>query len=478
MKMRNILVPEVLLIWLLLFCNSANADTRKSLVHVTGEKDRTGMAVTIYDVDLGLIRDGRTISLPEGEQVLRFTDVPSQIIPASVHVESDDSSDGFSILEQDYEYDLLSPQKLLDKYVGKEVKLYYRNPYTEREEIVHATLLSNNGGPVFRIGNEITFGHPGRVIFPGLPESLTSRPTLVWLIKNGLSSPQTIEASYLTKGINWHTDYALTLDSEDEKADLSGWVTIDNKSGASYQNASIRLIAGQVHRVTPKHGVKTLHAEAVSKQASQFREEAFFEYHLYTLQRPATIKDNETKQIRLIVSENIPANKDLVYYGAAYYYRSRYSESLADRKIGIFVELKNSKADNLGIPLPKGVVRVYKRDRQGDLQFIGEDTVGHTPLDERVRIKVGEAFDVVGSRKQLDWKKIAYDTYEASIEISLRNHKKEDITVKVVEPIPGDWTMISSSYPYKKTNAFAAEFDVRVPKDKKVTLSYTVRMRF
>ncbi|MCJ7481569.1 MAG: hypothetical protein MUO31_01240, partial [Thermodesulfovibrionales bacterium] len=222
----------------------------------TGLEDQTGVAVTIYNVNLGLVKDQREINLAKGMGEVRFMDVASQIIPTSVHIKSLIDPDSLQVLEQNYEYDLLNPQKLLDKYVGKEVKLYYKNPYSEREEIVTATLLSNNGGPIFRISDEITFGHPGRIIFPGVPENLISKPTLVWLIRNSLSSAQNIEASYLTNGINWRADYVVTLNDADDRADLSGWVTIDNKSGTTYKNAKLKLIAGDVNRVKDEYEYK------------------------------------------------------------------------------------------------------------------------------------------------------------------------------------------------------------------------------
>ena len=448
----------------------------------SGLEDQTGVAITIYNVNLGLVKDQREIKLPKGTNDLRFMDVASKIIPTSVYIKSLIDPDSLQILEQNYEYDLLNPQKLLDKYVGKEIKLYYKNPYTEREEIVQATLLSNNGGPIFKIGDEITFGHPGRIIFPGVPENLISKPTLVWLLDNSLSSPQKVEASYLTDGINWRADYVLTLNDKDDKADLSGWVTIDNKSGATYKNAKLKLVAGDVNRVRDEYEYKDkmlryAKAEAVPA-APQFKEEEFFEYHIYTLQRTSTIKENQTKQISLMTAADIPVKKELLYYGAKYYYYSQYGEAMSNQKVGVFVEMENKKEYNLGMPLPKGIVRVYKHDTEGSLQFVGEDSIDHTPKDEKIRVKLGEAFDVVGSRKQTDWKKIAYDTYEAAFEISLRNHKKEDVTVKVVEPIPGDWKMLTSSYEYKKTEAFTAEFNIPVPKDKEVKLTYRVRMRF
>lgn len=448
----------------------------------SGLDDQRGVAITVYNVNLGLVKDRREIKLPKGTGDLRFMDVASKIIPTSVSIKSLVEPESLRILEQNYEYDLLNPQKLLDKYVGKEVKLYQKNSYSEREEILTATLLSNNGGPIFKIGDEITFGHPGRIIFPGVPENLISKPTLVWLLENSLSSAQKIEASYLTDGINWRADYVLTLNDKDDMADLSGWVTIDNKSGTTYKNAKMKLVAGDVNRVRDEHEYKDkmlrfAKAEAMPA-APQFKEEEFFEYHIYTLQRTSTIKENQTKQISLVTAGDIPVRKELIFQGAKYYYYNQYGDAMSKLKVGVFVQIENRKENNLGMPLPKGVVRVYKNDTEGSLQFVGEDSIDHTPKDEKIRVKLGDAFDVVGGRKQTDWKKIAYDTYEAAFEISLRNHKKEDVTVKVVEPIPGDWKMLVNSHDFIKTEAFTAEFNIPVPKDKEVKLTYRVRMRF
>jgi hypothetical protein len=460
---------------------SAEPEGAKPTAFSSGIEDQTGVAITIYNVNLGLVKDTRELKMPKGPGELKFMDVAAQIIPTSVHIKSLSNADSLRVLEQNYEYDLLNPQKLLDKYVGKEVKLYQKNPYTEREEMVTATLLSNNGGPIFRINNEITFGHPGRVIFPGVPENLISKPTLVWLLENSLSSMQKVEASYLTNSINWRADYVVTLNAKDDMADLSGWVTIDNKSGAAYRNAKLKLVAGDVHRVKDEQEYKYRMmrvAEAAAAPAKQFVEESFFEYHIYTLQRPSTIRENQTKQISLVSADTIPAKKELEFRGANYYYTGRYGDPMTNQKVGVFVEIQNRKEHNLGIPLPKGIVRVYKHDTEGSLQFVGEDSIDHTPKDEKIRVRLGDAFDVVGTRKQTDWKKIASDTYEAGFEISLRNHKNEDIVVKVIEPIPGDWTMLSSSHEYKRTEAFTAEFSIPVPKDKEVKLTYRVRMRY
>jgi hypothetical protein len=443
--------------------------------------DQSEIAITVYNADLGLVKDVRNIKLGLGTSELRFMDVASRIIPTSVYIRSLKDPDSLRILEQNYEYDLLNPQKLLDKYVGKKVKLYMKNFYTEREEVVEATVLSNNGGPVFQIGDEITYGHPGRIIFPGVPEDLISKPTLVWLLENSLSATQKVEASYLTNGINWRADYVLTLNQGDDRADLAGWVTIDNRSGATYRNAKLKLVAGDVHRIKDKREMrdnKVMYAARARVEEEQFVEEEFFEYHIYTLQRSSTIKNNQTKQISLMSSDNIPVGKELVFRGAQHYYRSQYGENIPRQKVAVYVEIENRKNNNLGMPLPKGIVRVYKHDREGILQFVGEDLIDHTPKDEKIRIKLGDAFDVVGSRKQTSWEKIARDTYEAGFEILLRNHKKEDVTVKVIEPVPGDWKMLSTSHDYKKTEAFTAEFNVMVPKDTEVKINYKVIMRF
>ena len=484
MTIKNIIAVLAVLFLAGNCCGSVSAaenkETRNGVAASTSE-DQTGVALTIYNVNLALVKDQRQIKLFKGVGDLRFMDVSSQIIPASVQIKSLANAETLRVLEQNYEYDLLNPQKLLDKYVGKEVKLYSRNPYTEREEVVTATLLSNNGQPIFKIGDEITFGHPGRIVFPGVPENLNAKPTLIWMIENGLSSTQKIEASYLTSGINWHSDYVVILNEKDDKADVSGWVTIDNHSGATYKNAKLKLVAGDVNRVKEESGdgSKMRAAQAAAEAgASQFKEGSFFEYHIYTLDRPATVKDNQTKQISFVTANDVPVKKELLYSGAKYYYYNRYGDIMSNQKVGVFVEIQNKKEHNLGIPLPKGIVRVYKADKEGSLQFAGEDSIDHTPEDEKVRIKIGDAFDVVGSRKQTDWKKIAYDTYEAAFEISLRNHKKEDVMVKVVEPIPGEWTMLGSSHEFKKSGAFTAEFNIPVPKDEEVKLTYRVRMRY
>jgi hypothetical protein len=449
---------------------------------VSSIDDQRGVEVTVYNVNIGLVKDVRQVRLSQGVQELKFMDVASQIIPASVSIRSLSAPQGFAVLEQNYEYDLLSPRKLLDKYVGKKVKLLTRNPYTDKEEIVTVLLLSNNDGvPVFRIGDEITFNHPGRIIFPELPENLISKPTLVWLLNGGSGGGRNLEVLYLTNGLNWRADYVLLLDARDVNASLEGWVTIDNKSGTTYRDAKLKLVAGDINRVRAEVARREkgmMAADTLAAAAPQFKEEGLFEYHMYTLERKATIKENQTKQISLLDAENIPVRKEFVYRGVTSYYQNRYPERMMTEKVGVFVELQNRKEHNLGMPLPKGVVRVYKQDSDRSLQFIGEDAIDHTPKDEKIRIKLGNAFDIAAARKQMTWERIAKDTIETSFEVSLRNHKKEDILVKVVEPLYGDWKVLESSLSPKREDAQTVSFDVPVKKDGETKLVYKVRIKY
>ncbi|MGO9613158.1 MAG: DUF4139 domain-containing protein [Dissulfurispiraceae bacterium] len=475
-KITSFILAPVLLVCFV--CCFGYAEETSSLpVLSTTLNDQVDVAVTIYNANIGLVKDRRRLVITKGIEELKFMDVASSIIPTSVQIKSITSANDFFVLEQNYEYDLINTKKLLDKYVGKELKLYYKNPFTEREETTSAMLLANNDVPIYKIGGEITFGHPGRIILPEIPADMVSRPTLVWLLKNSYADAQVIEATYLTENINWKADYVITLNDKDTRADISGWVSIENNSGTAYKNAKVKLVAGDINRV--KEGneyVAPMMAGRAKAEAPQFKEETFFEYHMYTLQRPTTIKDRQTKQISFLDVSDIPVEKRFICRGERYYYNQMGDP--VKQKVGVYIEIENRKENNLGMPLPKGIARTTKRDNEGGLQFIGEDSIDHTPANEKIRIKLGDAFDVVTTRKQTDWKKVAYDTYEAAYEISIRNHKPEDVTVKVLEPIPGEWNILSSSHEYSKKEAFYAEFNVLVPKDDQVTLSYRVRMRY
>jgi len=441
--------------------------------------DQKDVAVTIYNSNVGLVKDIRLIDFKPGIHELKFMDVAAKIDPTTVHIKSLINGSSLNVLEQNYEYDLLSPQKLLEKFVGQKVQLATMNPETKKEEIVEATLLSTQGGNIFQIGDKIHIGHYGRVLLSKIPENLIPQPTLVWMLENKLSRSQKLEASYLTSGINWKADYVAVLNKSDTMTDLTGWVTIDNRSGATYQNALLKLVAGDINRVQGEMRMDYARPMAAAKEASpQFKEESFFEYHLYTLDRRTTIKDNQTKQMTLLDANQVPLEKLFLFAGSPQYYYYQMNQSSNKQKVGVFLELENSKKNNLGIPLPKGTIRVYKEDKDGSLQFIGEDRIDHTPKDEKFKIKIGEAFDVIGERIQTDYKRLGPNLFEVAFEVSIRNHKKEDIKVLVEEPIPGDWEMLLKTHPYERLSAHLIRFEVPVAKDKEEKVKYRIRFRY
>ena len=443
--------------------------------------DQTQVSLTIYNSNLGLVKDVREIELAEGLTRLQFMDVAARIMPTTVLVRSRTDANTLQVLEQNYEYDLLSPDKLLEKYVGKEVKLLDKNYFTGKEELVTATLLATNDSPIYRVGDEISIGLPGRVILPQLPANLIAQPTLVWLLRTQAASTHTIEASYLTDDITWQADYVAALNSDDSLADLSGWVSIENKSGTTYRDATLKLVAGDVNRVRPEVFVdyaRTIGAVASASPEPQFQEEAFFEYHLYTLERATTVQDNQTKQMSLLSAADIPITKRLVLRGQPHYARATFDTPPPLQKVSVYLEIENAEQHHLGIPLPKGTLRVYKADAQGSLQFVGEDDIDHTPKDETVSVKMGEAFDVVGERRQTSFTRLSRRLSEVSWQIVVRNHKDEDVRVRVEEPMSGDWEVVASTpEQYEKPDAHTLRFEVTVPKNGEVTIGYRVRVK-
>ena len=451
---------------------------------ISGEKvskstidDQVAVEVTVYNNNLGLIKDTRKVSLSLGKGELRFMDVASHIMPVTVHAKSLNYPEGFSILEQNYEYDLMNANKLLDKYVGKKIKLIVWNEFQDRKEVVEATLLSNNKNQIYKINDEIFLGHPGIKVLPEIPENLIAKPTLTWLYDNKNKAGHDLEVSYLTNNISWKADYVVVLNVDDTSADVSGWVTLDNKSGATYKNASLKLIAGDVHRAEEEFKDRVYMMKQMERAAApQFEEKAFFEYHIYDLQRITTIKDKQTKQISLLEATGAEVQKELLVYGIKSYFTRLYRGQTPKQTVNVYVKFKNTKDNNLGMPLPAGIMRLYKRDDEESLQFIGEDRIDHTPKDEEVRLKIGEAFDVVAERIQTDYKQITTRLHETEWEITLRNHKEEDVMVGIVEPLYGNWTVISNSHPYEKVDAFTIRFDIEVPKDKEIKVKYRVRV--
>ncbi|MDZ7315699.1 MAG: DUF4139 domain-containing protein [candidate division KSB1 bacterium] len=421
-------------------------------------------AVTIYNNDLALVRQVRTIQLKKGVQIFSFEDVAARIDPTSVHFKALSHPQEVALLEQNFEYDLVGMSRLLQKYINQEVLVMVK-----QTGAVQGTLLS-------AVDNDVIIGLDGgqvraikaaaieSVVFPSLPGGLVTRPTLVWQLDSKVAGPVRSEISYLTSGIKWHAEYVAVVNEKDTQMDLAGWVSIENNCGASFENAKLKLVAGDVNRVKEEsRGERLLKDVYMLASMAPFEEKEFFEYHLYTLQRPATLKDRQIKQMSLFEPQTTPVTKVYVYDGA-----------FNDDKVQVRLEFKNSKDSGLGMPLPKGKVRVYKRDTDGSQEFIGEDMIDHTPKDETVRLKLGNAFDVVGEREVVKEQKVTSTSRQLTVAIKLRNHKKEPIEVVVVEHLWGDCKFIGSTPPIKEKTARRVDFLVSVPANGETRFEYTV----
>ncbi len=442
--------------------------------------DRTSVGITVYSDDFGLVRETRTLKTGKGRVSLEYRDVTSAIQPETVHIAAIGGSSPLRILEQNYRYDLLEPAKLLSKYEGKQVHVIRWNKELGRDETFAATVLSANGNvPIFKIGSEITYGFPGRISFPDVPANLIAKPTLVWLLDSDDDSSN-VEVTYLTGKMGWSSDYVLVVGADEKTADLTGWVTLRNHSGASYENAKLKLVAGDVQRIRAQDpGAYNMHARSDpldDRDEKQFKEEGFFEYHLYTLDRPTSVLDNEDKQVVLLEGHGVRVDKKLIFFGDANWYRNSYGKTQDNQKVGVYFDIDNREANHLGIPLPKGIVRVYQGDASGAKQFVGEDSIDHTPRDEKLRIKMGEAFDVVGDRVEKNWKTLGTCSSESDWEITLKNHKDSAVTVEDVEPVGGDWTVLKSSVPFVKKDARTFTFTVPIGARQEVKVSYRVRV--
>ena len=446
----------------------------------TTPADQSDLALTVYNSNIALVRDVRQITLAAGDSRLRFMDIAASINPATVHFRSLTEPSKLSVLEQNYEYDLLDPNKLLQKYVGREVTMM------RGDQEVKATLLSDNGGQVWKIGNDIitNLGY-NSLRFPEVPDNLYERPTLLWSLQNSGARTHKVEASYMTSNMSWSADYVLNVAKDEASGDLDGWVTLVNHSGTVFKNAQLQLVAGDLHRELPING-RDFENLALRDQATNatlggvpFAQESFSEYHLYSLNRRTSIFDQESKQISLLNASHFPLRKIYVVNGQAYYYHSVVQPGAPVKDpVQVFYKFKNEEKSGLGMPLPAGTIRVYQQDSRDGSLFAGEDHIDHTPKDEEVSLHIGNAFDIVAERKQTDYKVLSPRLYEFEYEITLRNHKPGPITVEVNEPIGGDWEMVSSTYKYTKTAAFAAQFDVPVDKDGTSVLKYRVRVKY
>lgn len=454
----------------------------------------SALEVTVYNSNLGLVKETRPFSLKNGVNDVSVVDVAAQIDPTSVHFKSLTAPDAVSVLEQDFRYDLISQDKLMQRYLGREIELQRYGADGGKTERIKGVLLASAGGRILRVGDKLVLNPQGEAILPELPEGLLTKPTLMWKLNSKKAGDHTGEISYLTSGVSWNADYVLVIDKDDAKGDLNAWVTVTNNSGATYKDAKLKLVAGDVHRapvpmapmLARGYAMKAMMAEA---DAGGMSEKSFFEYHLYSLGRLTTLADNSSKQVEMASAAGVPVRKLFTYdgaagfvnwnyYGDSGYWDPGYGMGGSNKKVSVLFELENKKQNALGIPLPKGRVRVYKKDDDGSLQLAGEDAIDHTPKDEKVRVKMGEAFDVVGERRRVNYNSdLKNRRFEETFEVKLRNHKDSDATVTVVEHLYRwtNWKIVDASGKWTKKDAQTIEFETPVKKDGESVVTYTVR---
>ncbi|GAB4352614.1 MAG: DUF4139 domain-containing protein [Immundisolibacter sp.] len=443
-------------------------------------EDQAALAVTVYNGDLALVKDTRRLALPAGEQTLELRDVSAQIRPQTALLRVADGKP-IRLLEQNFDFDLLTPAKLLEKYVGRQVRVLRAHPTTGADSVETATVLAAGEGVVLKIGDRIETGVPGRLVFDAVPDDLRDRPTLAVTLDSAGAGQRTLELSYLTGGLTWQADYVAALDDDERSLTLSGWVTLTNRSGTAYRDARLQLVAGEVHRVQPAQHRERMMAQAKA-DAGGMQQEALLDYHLYTLGRPTTLADQQTKQVALLNAPAVRVQKVYRLAGAGYYYTRQAGEIGRSLKATVRLKLRNAKADGLGMPLPAGVVRVYRRDSAGGTQFVGEDRIDHTPENESAELTLGQAFDVTAHKTQTDFRVLSTGKderrhYESAYRIEIKNAKQAAVTVAVLEPIPGDWQLIDSSLAHDKADAHTARWRVTVPAGGRQTLTYRVRVR-
>ena len=425
---------------------------------------RTKVDLTIYNQNLSLIREERTLQLKKGISTVVIPDIPSTIDGTSLHFVSLTDPTAVRVLEQNYQYDLVNQSKLFSKYVGKTIEFVRLNEETKKEFTVSGKLLSNVDGIVAEVNGKIEVNPAGKIVLPSLPEGLILKPQLEWMVENDNAGEHKTEISYLAGNISWICDYVVLLNKDDNKLDITGWVTITNNCGTSFHDAGLKLVAGEVNIEKKQFQNQLYRKEMMAMDYAaepQFEQKELFEYKLYSLKRHTDMNDNETKQLELASGKNVTAQKVFLYDGER------------KPKVGVYVQFKNEQKSGLGIALPKGKVRVYKKDDDGKEQFIGEDEIDHTPKDEEIKLNLGNAFDIVGERKLLDHSSFGNNSGKQTFEITLRNHKKEDIEVQVYEhPSGREWEILKFSDAWEKVDQSTIKFIVKVKKDEEKKITY------
>ena len=444
-----------------------------------------------------VIKQERGFDLGSGRSTIRFSDVAARIDPTTVAFISLTDPDTTRVLEQNFQFDLVSQEKLMERFLDQVITV--EQSHGEKIETITGTLLSTtNGGIILKdnAGQVRIINHYSNVLFPELPGGLITRPTLVWDVLTEQPGSHRTRVTYQTDGITWWADYNVVFaegaDANSGLLDIGAWVSIINQSGATYTDAGLKLVAGDVHRVPrpmPAYDMRVMRARAAPEEAMPgFEQKPFFEYHLYTLGRPTTLPDNSTKQLELFeTARQVPCEKVLVYDGLGQRFRHMFGRPMTDRGFGtesdkrvdIYLEFKNEEAVGMGMPLPAGRIRVSKLDPADDtLEFIGEDAIDHTPKDEKVLIKLGTAFDVVGERTQVDFRVDTQRNWmQETIEVKVRNHKDEDVKVIVKENLYRwmNWEITDKTQPFEKIDARTVHFPVTIEPSGEAVVRYTVR---
>jgi hypothetical protein len=439
---------------------------------------RLSLNVTVYNGGAALIHDRRVVPLEEGLNRIAWRDVSAQIDATSAILEPVGGTNLIGVREQNFDYDLLDPEAMLRKYVGREVTVVHEARFAgDRDTRETAEILSVNGGIVLKYKDGIETGVRGHIVFPDSGGAFRERPTLVLQVESERALSETLDLSYLTSGMTWRADYVGIVSADGSRLGLTGLVTLSNTSGEPYQNARLQLVAGNVNVAQPQ--LNNAYSAMVKSGVGSdlyVSQENYYEYHLYTLAGPTTILDNETKQLTLLTAQNVPIRETLELRGSPDYYRSA-EPDIGDRiPVGAYVSFEN-RAGELGIPLPGGIVRLYKNDSHGLSQFLGSDQIDHTPKNETVRLHVGDSFDVTARKMQTDFHLVDCGA-DSSYKIVLANAKTAAQNVLVVEPIPGDWQILDENMPHTKSSASTASWNVSVPAGGRSTLTYTARVKW
>jgi hypothetical protein len=490
--------------WLAVLYSDSSAQIKQSA------SERTSVDLTIYNQNIALVREERTIDLLKGMNRIVIPDIPATIDGTSLHFSSLTNPDAVKVIEQNYQYDLVHQAKLMEKYIGKEVEFIRTDVESKKDYSVKGTLLASGWQPqpnynpyggnapyfmtgqmIAEINGKIEISPAGRLVLPSLPEGLILKPQLEWLVTNSKQGEHKTEISYLAGQLTWSCNYVALLDAHDVQIDLNGWVTVINNSGTTFKNAGLKLVAGEVNLVKEEqagYAMRKSEMMEASAAAPQFQQKELFEYKLYSLQRKTDISNNETKQIELTSAKNISSKKVFIYDGLSsqwrywsnnYSYREQGSfGQQSNKKIGVFVTFKNEEKAGLGIALPKGKVRVYKRDDDGKEQFVGEDEIDHTPKDEEIKLYLGNAFDIVGEHTQQNFRVIVPGhVVDETFEIKVRNHKSDPVEVMVYEH-PwrwNEWDITKSNTPWEKVDQTTIKFPVKLKKDEEKVIIYTIR---